>query len=156
GRFDAAERRYRAALAIMRHIEKDYGLLGNIYHNLGGLEHARGRYARGEKWARRAVELSRPLGEEHPRYLADVCALGGILDGQRKFDESEPIYRRAIAAYLKQFGPTHYEVAVNLNNLAAVRAARGDAAEARALYRRCLAVKQRLFGDRHPELAVTL
>ena len=49
-----------------------------------------------------------------------------------------------------------YEVAVNLNNLAALRHARGDAAGAGRLYRRALALKEKLLGPDHPDVALTL
>ncbi len=53
------------------------------------------------------------------------------------------------------YGPDHYEIAVNLNNLAAVMEATGKAEEAEHLYRRALELKKRLFGPEHPEVALT-
>jgi hypothetical protein len=53
------------------------------------------------------------------------------------------------------YGSDHYEVAVNLNNLAALRQAGGDAREAEELYRRALALKEKLRGANHPDVAVT-
>ena len=50
----------------------------------------------------------------------------------------------------------HTDIAVTLNNLAAVRQATGDLAEAEALYRRALISKERRLGPRHPDVAVTL
>ena len=92
-----------------------------VYHNLGGLEHARGRYARGEPFARRSVAIrEKALGPDHPDVAADVAALAALLDGQGKYDEAEPLYRRALAVFERVFGPEHYEIAVNLNNLAAL------------------------------------
>ncbi|HJY83424.1 MAG TPA: tetratricopeptide repeat protein, partial [Candidatus Binatia bacterium] len=63
-----------------------------------------------------------------------VAALAALLDGQGKYDEAEPLYRRALAVFEKTFGPQHYEVAVNCNNLAALCHAKGNDAEAEQLY----------------------
>src|SRR5262245_52347754 len=53
-RFDEAEAAYRRAFAIMQTIlEPDDPEMATMYHNLGGLEHARGRHAAGEPFARR-------------------------------------------------------------------------------------------------------
>src|SRR5262249_12802892 len=53
------------------------------------------------------------------------------------------------------YGPAHYDVAVNLNNLAALRQVSGDAREAEQLYQRALALKEKLLGASHPDVAVT-
>ena len=87
---------------------------------------------------------------------ADAAALAGILDGLERYDESEPIYRRALAAFEQIYGPEHYEIAVNLNNLANVRYARGAMAEAEALLRRALAMKEHILGRQHPDTALTV
>jgi hypothetical protein len=49
--------------------------------------------------------------------------------------------------------PTTYEVAVNLNNLAALYQARGELVDAERCYQRALAIKQRTVGAAHPEVA---
>ena len=51
--FGDAARCYRRALAIFQRApDADRPDLATLYHNLGGLEHARGRFARGEPFAR--------------------------------------------------------------------------------------------------------
>jgi hypothetical protein len=45
---------------------------------------------------------------------ADIAALAAILDGERRYDESEPLYQRALCL------ARNYEIAINSNNLAAV------------------------------------
>jgi tetratricopeptide (TPR) repeat protein len=132
-------------------------VLATVYHNLGGLEHARGRYAAGEPFARRAVAIrERLLGPDHPDVAADLAALAPILDAQGKRDEAAALMLRSLAILERTYGPNHYEVAVSLNNLAALRAAEGQTAEARRLYERSLAIKERQLGPRHPDVATTL
>src|SRR5262249_43743627 len=58
GRFSEAARLYRRALNLLTAAHgRDHPDLATIYHNLGGLEHARGRHAKGEPFARKAVAL---------------------------------------------------------------------------------------------------
>ncbi|MEI8259186.1 MAG: tetratricopeptide repeat protein, partial [Deltaproteobacteria bacterium] len=54
------------------------------------------------------------------------------------------------------YGDTHYEIAVNLNNLANVRWRRGDAAEAETLYRCTIHIKEKLLGRDHPDTALSV
>ncbi len=49
-----------------------------------------------------------------------------------------------------------YEIAINLNNLAALYNRTGRAAGAEPLYRRALEIKEKLLGAAHPDVAVTL
>ena len=92
-----------------------------LFHNLGGLEHARGRFAAGEPHARRSVEIrARLRGADHPDTAADVSALAALLDGQGRYDDAEQLYLRALSVFERAYGPEHYELAVNLNNLAAL------------------------------------
>jgi hypothetical protein len=44
--------------------------------------------------------------------VADIAALAAILDGQGKYDESEPLYQRALAIFAREYGPEHYEIAI--------------------------------------------
>jgi len=88
--------------------------------------------------------------------LAAACALAGILDGLERWEESEPMYRRALVFWETLVGPEHYEIAVLLNNLAGVCAATARPDEAEELYRRAIGIKRTLLGANHPELALTL
>jgi tetratricopeptide (TPR) repeat protein len=158
GRYADAARRYaRCKVILESQLGVDHPDLATLFHNLGGLEHARRRFTRGEPLARRAVELRLRAKPSDPHGVAiDQAALAGILDELHKYDESEPIYRQVIARFEKTLGKGHYEVAVNLNNLAGVRASLGDHRESERLYKRAIAIKRKLFGDDHPEVAITL
>src|SRR5207249_756098 len=101
GQFRVASRLYRRALALMeQHFGPDHLELATLYHNLGGLEHAQGRHARGEPFARRSVAIrTAALGAGHPQVAADEAALAALLQGQGKDDEAEALYRRALAVF---------------------------------------------------------
>jgi len=128
-----------------------------IWHNLGGVEHARGRFVDGEIYARRSVQIRETvLGPDHVAVAADLAALAALVQEQQRFGEAEKLYRRVIAIFEAAFGPIHYELGVNYNNLAALHAARGNRREAENLYQRALDIKQRLLGHNHPDVAMTL
>jgi tetratricopeptide (TPR) repeat protein len=157
GRFDEGVRLYERALASLIAIHGEDSLpCADVFHNLGGILHARSDFSAAEPPARKAWEISRRLmGDVDPRTLRDAVAYAAVLDGLGEYDESEPIYRSALTVYEKVFGSDHEEVAATVHNLAAVLAAKGDVAGAEQHYRRALAMKETLFGDDHPDVALT-
>jgi len=52
--------------------------------------------------------------------------------------------------------PTHPDVAISLNNLAALYEDQGDYAKAEPLYRRSLAIREKALGPNHPDVATSL
>lgn len=158
GRFDAAADLYQTALAelIQQHGEHHIEV-ASIYHNLAGLNHARRNYARAEPYARKSYQLHVALlGAHHSQTIADGAALGSILHGLGQWDEAIGYFETAIAFFEKQFGPVHYEIAINFNNLAASLQAKGDLDQAEQAYRRALAIKETLLGENHPDVAISL
>ena len=145
----------------LRKLIAEYGedalALSPLYHNIGGILHAAGRYAEAEEPGRKAWEISKAaLGRNNPQTVADGAAYAGILDGLGRYKESEPIYKHALKRFEKLYGPDNYEIAVNLNNLAALKAAQGKNVEAEAHYRRSIEIKEKLFGKSHPDIALAL
>jgi tetratricopeptide (TPR) repeat protein len=61
--------------------------------------------------------------------------------------------RRALAIDEASFGDAHPNVAIRLNNLAALLQATNRLAEAEPLLRRALAIDEASFGDAHPKVA---
>ncbi len=155
-RFADAARAYRRALGILSRLHgEDSPVLASLYHNLGGLEHARGRFRAGIPHARRSIVLRRKtLPASHPTVVADEAALAALLEGAGELSEAERLYRRAIRSFTRVYGERSYEVAVNQANLAGVRADRGHHAEAERLYRRALATHLALGGEAHPDVAL--
>jgi tetratricopeptide (TPR) repeat protein len=168
-RFAEAGRLYRQALAITVREHGPRALdVAAIFHNLGGLEHSRGRYGRAEPHARKSVAIrTRLLGKGHPTVAADIAALAAILHGlgmrpgdpkaaSRHRREAERLYRRAIAVFSRALGKRHFEVGFNLGQLAALCQVTGRLGEASRLYRRAIAIQREVLGSRHPQLALTL
>lgn len=155
GRFDDGEIVYRRALAILE-ANKTGVELASIYHNLGGLEHARGRPEHGVRWARKSVAVREAaLGADHPTVAADVAALAALLADLEEYEEAETLYLRAFRQFEQAYGLEHYEIAVTWSNLAAVLAATDRTAAAEDYYLRALALKERLLGADHPDTALT-
>lgn len=158
GRFDAAENLYKTALAdLIRQYGEHHLEVATLYHNLAGLNHARRRYTKAEPHARKSYQLHAVLlGLDHPQTIADGAALGSILHGLGQWDEAIVYFEAAIAFFKQKYGSTHYDVALNLNNLAASLQAKGQLQPAEQAYRQALAIKETLLGANHPEVAISL
>jgi tetratricopeptide (TPR) repeat protein len=160
GEFRKAQKFYRLALAQARRLlagSEYYFFLANLYHNLGGLEHARRRFRRGETYARKSLHLRRKVaGRGSLSVAADTVALAAILDGLHKFKESEKLYRRALKIYRREYGESHREIALILNNLGALYHATHRPKRAEAQYRAALQMKRRELGASHPDVAITM
>src|SRR5262249_61287347 len=63
---------------------------------------------------------------------------------------------RSLAIYEKAFGPDHPEVALSLNNLAALYYSQGRYADAETLFKRSLAIREKALGPDHPDIALSL
>jgi tetratricopeptide (TPR) repeat protein len=160
GKFKQAEKCYRLALRHAHRCIEDperTSFLASIYHNLGGLEHSRRRFRRGEIYARKALRLRREVDSPSGVAVAsDMVALAAILDGLRKFTESEKLYNRALRIYRREYGMDHAETAVLLNNLAALYQATKRPHRAEACYLAALRMKRRILPRSHPDVAVTM
>ena len=158
GDFTTARRHYQRALEIIRrHPHHDSLELADLYHNLGGLEHVRGRFVAGELLARRAVTLrARRHGTDATSTWLDRTAHAALLDGLARSDASVATYRAALVRFRRRLGPGHHEVAVTLNNLGCALAAQGQTREALRHLRRSLVLKERRFGPAHVEVATAL
>lgn len=78
---------------------------------------------------------------------ADRLALAAILDSHGRHAEAEATLRQALSLLESVLGPDHYEVAMGLEDLAAMVARSGDPAAAGALHERARRIKKRLLGS---------
>jgi tetratricopeptide (TPR) repeat protein len=158
GRFAMAEAAYLRARGIVEgQPDHDPDDLAALLHNLAGLAHARGDFAAAEPLARRGIAIRvAAVGPDDPVTLLDWSAYASILDGLSRSDEASEVLRRILPDLIERLGRDHLEVAVALNNLAAIVQRRGDLVAAEALYRRVLEIKTARLGDGSPALAVAL
>src|SRR5713226_9076393 len=75
---------------------------------------------------------------------------------QGKYTEGTPVAQEAVRVAEATFGPAHDNVAIALNNLAALYKVQGKYAEAEPLYRRSLAILEKARGPEHPYVAQPL
>jgi len=159
GKLSIARKFYHLALqhASSCHTGRDRnGFLADLYHNLGGLEHARRQFSRGEQYARKSLQFrARVAGASSIAIAADRAALAAILDGLCSFEESQKLYRQALKTYRRIYGKSHREIALILNNLAeSTWRLRPTLAEAHC--KAALAMKRRELGEDHPDFAITM
>jgi tetratricopeptide (TPR) repeat protein len=156
GLYEEGEAAYLRALDLLGQMPVPPMLeLATLHHNLGGLEHARGRHAIGEQWARRGLairEAEAGFGGESVEVASDMAALAALLDAQSKFEESEPLHLRALAIFERELGPEHLETGIVLGNIGALRSAQGRSGEALELLKRSMAIKQQHLSAAHPSL----
>jgi tetratricopeptide (TPR) repeat protein len=153
-RFREAAYLYHQALdLIVEQLGPDAPRLAGLYHNLAGLEHAQDRFAEGEPFIRRGLEL-RAMTEEPTSVgtAGDLAVLGALFLGQDRWPEAEEVLLRSLAIWEYHFGPRHYEVAVVQHNLAALYTARGDRQQAKHAYQHVLSIKRDVLGSSHPEV----
>jgi tetratricopeptide (TPR) repeat protein len=101
-------------------------------------------------------EATNELGANDP-------AIAGLLDRQAtllqviaRYEDAEPLFRRALAIDEASYGNDHPNVARDLNNLAVLLQNTKRLAEAETLMRRALAIDEASYGNDHPEVAVRL
>lgn len=157
-KFEEGAHAYKQALDLaIAQFGSRHPMVATLYHNIGGLEHARGRFAAAEHPAREAWEIRRQLyGENNPETAADAAALAAILYELNRRREARELLEQALQVFQTSYGEDHYEVAVTLHNLAALEQAEGHAAVAERLYRRSLLLKETLLGPDHPDTALTM
>ncbi|WP_169501823.1 tetratricopeptide repeat protein [Kribbella catacumbae] len=155
GGFAEAEHLYRLALDTAKSTG-DANFAAVIYHNLGGLSHARGMADEGVRWARQGLRLRKTTAPDPLAVAADEGALAALLIDVGHHEEAEALLMSSRATFTDQLGADHYEVAVVNGNLATIALDCGDLATAESRARLALDGKERALGDRHPELAPTL
>jgi tetratricopeptide (TPR) repeat protein len=155
GLFDDAARCYAEVGRLLDEAGAPTAEIAALQHNLAGLAYAQERYVEAETHARRAVALRRAEPRTTPVDLAqDLAVLASALAGQGRYDEAIALFDEALTICRKARPPRHYEIAVQLHNLAAIYQALGEPARAEQLYRQALAIKEMLLGGEHPEVAV--
>src|SRR5438874_1533109 len=103
------------------------------------------------------VSDSRPGNSETIRLrVRSLCEKSYRYRAAGRYDEAERLYLRALAIFEREAGPDSYDMAVNLNNLAALYQAEGKVSEAERRLVRALKIKEKLLGPDHPEVATTL
>jgi tetratricopeptide (TPR) repeat protein len=156
GRFDDAEGHYmRVRAAIEAQPDIDERALATLLHNLGGLDHSRGRLADGLAHAQEGLELRiKAVGPDSPDVARDLNAIGALHHDAGDAAAADAAYRQALDIFERELGSDHYEVGMTCANLAVSTAAAADAPEAARLYERALTILESRLGADHPDVAL--
>ena len=73
-----------------------------------------------------------------------------------RYDEAEPLYRRALEARERTLGNEHPDTLTSVNNLALLLRRTGRYDEAEPLYRRALEARERTLGNEHPDTLISV
>lgn len=145
GAYDDAQRQLETALATARGRGADGEHdAAEVMQQLGTVTHDRGELEQALAWSQQAEQLFRRVGtpEEQASALGDVAL---ALNGLRRREEAEPVFRDAIARMRQVYGGAdHDNIAWLLNNLAWCLHAMGRQDEAEPLYVEALAMQRRV------------
>jgi tetratricopeptide (TPR) repeat protein len=158
GRFECAKRLYERARTLMPRDDPHFReFRATLYHNLAGLEHARGQHMKALLYARQGIRLRRTLrSRDRLPLVADQVALAAILVELGSLREAEKIHLRALRTYRRKFGSRHYETAALVSNLGAQYAKVGRLDAAERMLRRAARALEATLGRHHPRLASVL
>jgi Tfp pilus assembly protein PilF len=115
-----------------------------------------GDYPEAESQLEPALETAEAFGPQDPRLATSLNELALLYRHQGRYEEAEPLYKRALAIREKALGPDHPRVATVLNNLGTLYYAQDRYAEAEPLIKRALAIYEKALGADHPRVAALL
>ena len=94
------------------------------------------------------------LGKEHQNTLGGVNNLAGLYYDQGRYDEAEPLYKRALEAQIRVLGEAHADTLTSINGLAVLYKAQGRGAQAERLLKRAQEASERTLGKEHPNTLI--
>ena len=148
GRYDEAERHYRASLALRGQYAGSRSEA--VVEGLGlvaGLLLDKGEIGRADSTFRAAVALQRQIGTGTDSMLTALLeSQGSVAHAQGKLAEAERLHREVLALRLKRLGPNNDQVAFAMNNIAVSLGEQNKWAAAESLHRAAIAI----FRGNHP------
>ena len=106
-------------------------------------------------WRDASGFLEDNLGEDHPDTATSYNNLASNLNAQGRYDEAEPLYRKALEIHTQVLGEDHPDTATSYNNVAYNLDDQGRYDEAEPLYRKALEIRTRMLGEDHPDTATS-
>jgi tetratricopeptide (TPR) repeat protein len=156
GRYAEAESASSRALAIVQKAGDSADIASALYA-MGLLYGETGRHAQAIATLQTALRLLEHQRNAPPGALGNVLLyLGNAYLHQSRFQEGEPILRRAWHAAVHAYGPDTTQVAYVECGLAVLESARGQSRAAEVRLRRALRILEATRGRDHPDVAVTL
>ncbi len=113
-----------------------------------------GRIAKTSALADQLVETAdSTFGESSTEFADAIAWKASALNALGRYDEADPLYRKALAITRERLGEYHPDTARHLNNLAAILNAQGQYDQAEPLYRQVLVIKRERLGENHLDTA---
>jgi len=139
GRWDDAEKWYRASLAIEDELGDRNGMAWS-YRDLGGVARARARWDEAKKWYSESLTIKKEQGDRRGMALA-FDGLGNLKENQRRWDEAKECYRQSLV--ISQDLGDQDGVARSFHHLGMVAERLGQFDEAKEWYRQSLSIAEK-------------
>ncbi len=160
----AEQARYDEAMMWDRHAQMMITRMGEPavqqiarLNTMGAMMERWGKYAEGQKYLGRALELAEPMAAEDPLRLATVLLnSGGMYLGQSDYVAANRQYTRSLEIFTRLLGPSNPAVADCLNNIGQVAMMQADLTSAQSYFARALATYEKSMGPSHPRLVYPL
>ncbi len=167
GWYERAESLLKVGLAIHEaELGEDHAQTAARVHELAELYRLMGRYESAEPLFRRALKArdtvtpeggKRNIAGVDPLDLArTIRGLGRVLLEQGRYQDAEPLARRALTITEGALGGDHPEVATDLDRLGAVYFRQDRLEDAEPLRARALAIREQALEPDHPYVATSL
>ncbi len=145
-----AESRFDDARKLLREAMEDREAnLAKVYSALGWVELYAGRYPESAEHYLKALRFS-------PDDSILLANRGTALQYAGRYDDAEPLLKRALKIRERALGPYHPDVATCLNNLGSLYHTEARYRDAEPLYKRALRIWEKALGPYHPDVAACL
>jgi serine/threonine-protein kinase len=148
---DQGARRIETELRDQPELQADmFGIVGNVYRNIGILEPS-------GTLLKRALERKRELyGPEDARTAEATERWARWLWDKGDYKGAEQTLRETLALQRRVLGPNDAAVSATISTLASVASEHGKDDEALALHREALSIDRAIHGERHASVATDL
>lgn len=112
--------------------------------------------AEASKWEMLASSAIAALGDNPEAKFELASARCVAAYSQPTQEQTLSLCQESLNAALKVYGPSHFHVSAQMNNLADILAARNQTEQALSFYRQSLRITQQQLGNSHPSVAIHL
>ena len=183
---EAEKLQQRMLFILEKQLGQDHPDVALSLNNLSGIYIEQGRYSEAEQILQRSHSiLTNVLGEnnpltqgsrdnfwtlvqkavsagrveelsDHPHIATQLNNLAEAYRQKERYNEAEPLHKRALSIREQQLGIDHPHVAQSLNNLALLYQSQGRSIEAEPLYQRLLSMREQLLSSNHSDAEMIL
>jgi len=157
GRFEAAEQRFRRALALRREFLPESAELAAAYNNLALALAGLDRREEAVDHYSTALEIRRRvLGDSHPDTTFSLTNLATLLTQMGQYDRAESMFLEALEQRRQAFQTGHPAIASVIYQVGWLNSNRKRWVQAERYHREALALRQSRMGPDHPSVGVSL